>query len=234
MRKTNSVIVRGTNRCAAAISHLFCCGHGSEASGGNDGAQGRPDIAFNDQASEEMAAARCFTRSASMPASNAEMAFGSRPPPARTREPAALLPRTQIARHRRFSECHRENKFTAMCGICRRRPSITEVVRLRMREKAPDGYVEVRIPYCGQCLERCRPDRIYHADPPSKQQGNTIQASWRPSLIRGSHNCRASWSTIQKINSRWRINCCCTSLNRRLLITSSSATTYLCPPGSRR
>jgi hypothetical protein len=68
--------------------------------------------------------------------------------------------------HESRRRCYRERKLRAVanspagslkvksppvCGICRRRPSITEVVRLRMREKAPDGYVEVRIPYCGQC-----------------------------------------------------------------------------------
>jgi hypothetical protein len=68
--------------------------------------------------------------------------------------------------HESRRRCYRERKLRAaadplrataktnsppVCELCRRRPSITEVVRLRMREKAPDGYVEVRIPYCGQC-----------------------------------------------------------------------------------
>jgi hypothetical protein len=68
--------------------------------------------------------------------------------------------------HESRRRCYRERKLRAaadpsrataktnsppVCGLCRRRPSIAEVVRLRMREKARDGYVEVRIPYCGQC-----------------------------------------------------------------------------------
>lgn len=37
------------------------------------------------------------------------------------------------------------------CGFCRRLPSIGEVLRLRICEHARGGYVEVRIPYCGEC-----------------------------------------------------------------------------------
>jgi hypothetical protein len=39
----------------------------------------------------------------------------------------------------------------AKCGICGKPPPVTEVMRLRVSECAPDGYVEVRIPYCGTC-----------------------------------------------------------------------------------
>ena len=38
-----------------------------------------------------------------------------------------------------------------VCGFCRLRPSLKTVVRLQICESAPGGYVEVRIPYCGQC-----------------------------------------------------------------------------------
>lgn len=38
-----------------------------------------------------------------------------------------------------------------VCGLCRRQPPVTEIVRLQVCEGAPRGYVEVRIPYCGEC-----------------------------------------------------------------------------------
>ena len=38
-----------------------------------------------------------------------------------------------------------------VCGLCRKNPSLTEIVRLRISENAPHDYVEMRIPYCGQC-----------------------------------------------------------------------------------
>ncbi len=37
------------------------------------------------------------------------------------------------------------------CGFCRRHPPVTKVWRLEIRDLAPRGYVEVRIPYCGEC-----------------------------------------------------------------------------------
>ncbi len=39
-------------------------------------------------------------------------------------------------------------RFCALCGL---RASTTEIVRLRIVEDSPGGYVKVRIPYCGQC-----------------------------------------------------------------------------------
>jgi hypothetical protein len=39
----------------------------------------------------------------------------------------------------------------AVCGFCRLRLSLKTVVRLQICDSAPGGYVEVRIPYCGQC-----------------------------------------------------------------------------------
>jgi len=39
----------------------------------------------------------------------------------------------------------------ALCGYCGIRPSVEEVERLEIANDAPDGYVEVRIPYCGRC-----------------------------------------------------------------------------------
>ena len=38
-----------------------------------------------------------------------------------------------------------------VCGLCRRQAPVTEIVRLQVCDFAPRGYVEVRIPYCGQC-----------------------------------------------------------------------------------
>ena len=38
-----------------------------------------------------------------------------------------------------------------VCGLCRQQPQVTEILRLQVCEGAPRGYVEVRIPYCGEC-----------------------------------------------------------------------------------
>jgi len=40
---------------------------------------------------------------------------------------------------------------TALCGYCRTRPAVEDVKRLEICDEAPDGYVEVRVPYCGHC-----------------------------------------------------------------------------------
>ena len=40
---------------------------------------------------------------------------------------------------------------TLVCGFCRTAPSITKVWRLEIRDSAPGGYAEVRVPYCGEC-----------------------------------------------------------------------------------
>jgi len=39
----------------------------------------------------------------------------------------------------------------SVCGICRRLPATCEVMRLRISSRTPGGFVEVRLPYCGQC-----------------------------------------------------------------------------------
>jgi hypothetical protein len=38
-----------------------------------------------------------------------------------------------------------------VCAYCGRRPPVEHVMRLQICEQAPDGFVEVRIPYCGYC-----------------------------------------------------------------------------------
>lgn len=38
-----------------------------------------------------------------------------------------------------------------ICGICRRLPATCSVVRLRTSSNAASGFVEVQLPYCGQC-----------------------------------------------------------------------------------
>jgi hypothetical protein len=40
---------------------------------------------------------------------------------------------------------------TAVCMICRRRPSVREITRLRVCESARGGFEEVLIPDCGEC-----------------------------------------------------------------------------------
>ena len=38
-----------------------------------------------------------------------------------------------------------------LCGFCWKRAAVKKIVRLQVSESAPDGYVKVRMPYCGQC-----------------------------------------------------------------------------------
>lgn len=38
-----------------------------------------------------------------------------------------------------------------VCGFCRRSPAVTQILRLGACGGVPGGYVELRIPYCGQC-----------------------------------------------------------------------------------
>ena len=38
-----------------------------------------------------------------------------------------------------------------VCGLCWRRPAVTTIVRLQIREGASGEYAQVRIPYCGEC-----------------------------------------------------------------------------------
>ena len=38
-----------------------------------------------------------------------------------------------------------------VCGFCRKNPPVTKVRHLEIRDRAPGGYVEVRVPYCGEC-----------------------------------------------------------------------------------
>jgi hypothetical protein len=38
-----------------------------------------------------------------------------------------------------------------VCGFCRKNAPVTQIIRLRVCEEAPEGYVEVGIPYCGEC-----------------------------------------------------------------------------------
>ena len=40
---------------------------------------------------------------------------------------------------------------TLVCGFCRKAPPVTKVWRLEIRDSAPGGYAEVRVPYCGEC-----------------------------------------------------------------------------------
>jgi len=39
----------------------------------------------------------------------------------------------------------------ALCGYCGIRRAVEDVARLEISADAPDGYVKVRIPYCGHC-----------------------------------------------------------------------------------
>lgn len=39
----------------------------------------------------------------------------------------------------------------SICGFCRKRPSVSEVLRLRVSDANELGYEEIRVPYCGIC-----------------------------------------------------------------------------------
>ena len=38
-----------------------------------------------------------------------------------------------------------------VCGCCGHRAPVTTILRLRVCDEAPGGYVEIRMPYCGKC-----------------------------------------------------------------------------------
>ncbi len=53
---------------------------------------------------------------------------------------------------------HYERKLRAarrderpVCGLCHKRRPVCQVQRLLLVEDHPGGFVEVRVPYCGQC-----------------------------------------------------------------------------------
>ena len=37
------------------------------------------------------------------------------------------------------------------CAFCRKHPSVTQVTRLKISDADASRYVEIRLPYCGQC-----------------------------------------------------------------------------------
>lgn len=55
--------------------------------------------------------------------------------------------RDAVREYRPYTNAHGDR----VCGFCRRLPPVSEVVRLRISSAAPGGYVEVRVPYCGEC-----------------------------------------------------------------------------------
>ena len=50
-----------------------------------------------------------------------------------------------------LAELHAPKAAEAVCGFCRKLAPITQVWRLEIRDRSPRGYVEVRVPYCGEC-----------------------------------------------------------------------------------
>jgi hypothetical protein len=44
-----------------------------------------------------------------------------------------------------------DDRGELVCGFCRKSPVVSRVPRLEIRDFAPRGYVEVRVPYCGEC-----------------------------------------------------------------------------------
>jgi len=47
----------------------------------------------------------------------------------------------------RYQNCHGE----LFCAFCRRRPSVMQVTRLTSSAVDASRYVEIRMPYCGEC-----------------------------------------------------------------------------------
>jgi hypothetical protein len=55
--------------------------------------------------------------------------------------------RRAVERRNRRQAC---NGNPAHCAFCSR-PAVRQIVRLRPSADAPEGYVKIRIPYCGEC-----------------------------------------------------------------------------------
>lgn len=55
------------------------------------------------------------------------------------------------ARKLRDFDSHASDLGDPVCGFCHKNPPVTKVWRLEIRDLAPRGYVEVRVPYCGEC-----------------------------------------------------------------------------------
>jgi hypothetical protein len=51
----------------------------------------------------------------------------------------------------RTCDPYADDRAEPVCGFCHKNPPVTRVWRLEIRDLAPRGYVEVRVPYCGQC-----------------------------------------------------------------------------------
>lgn len=49
------------------------------------------------------------------------------------------------------SDSNADGRPVSTCGFCRKNPPVTRVWRLEIRDLAPRGYVEIRVPYCGEC-----------------------------------------------------------------------------------
>lgn len=52
---------------------------------------------------------------------------------------------------RRSSAASTSTQEKRVCGFCWHRPAITTSLRLQVCDKSPEGFKEVRIPYCGDC-----------------------------------------------------------------------------------
>jgi hypothetical protein len=48
-------------------------------------------------------------------------------------------------------DLHVTKRAEPVCGFCRKLAPVTQIWRLEIRDLAPRGYVEVRVPYCGEC-----------------------------------------------------------------------------------
>jgi len=51
----------------------------------------------------------------------------------------------------RIHDPYTDDRGDPVCGFCRKSRVVTRVLRLEIRDYAPRGYVEVRVPYCGEC-----------------------------------------------------------------------------------
>ena len=57
----------------------------------------------------------------------------------------------KVSRAEGATRSRANSAIASLCAICRKRPSTTTIVRLRLLDKAPYNYAEMRVPYCGEC-----------------------------------------------------------------------------------
>jgi len=114
--------------------------------------QSRPAV---HDSSETKAQCGALARSAKRRAYNREYMRAWRANPRHRSRERAAQQKAYFARKSR-EWLHERPPFTddlgaPVCALCGRLPPVTEIARLRIRETRHGEYVQVRVPYCGQC-----------------------------------------------------------------------------------